>query len=81
MTGDIPPLGIGFIAWAPNYGVPCPIPSGTTFEMSTIGSKRSMARIQQEIAAVERYLGWLKSELSGHPDYARTSAGESNVSR
>jgi hypothetical protein len=79
-------LGIGFIAWAPDYNNPkytaaaaALIPSGTTFEMSSIGGKRSMERIQQEIAAVEQYLGWLKSELSGHPDYRRsppTSAAE-----
>jgi hypothetical protein len=70
-------LGIGFIAWAPNYGNPqftgaAPMPSGSTFEISTIGGKRSMERIQQEIASVEKYLGYLKSELSGHPDYRRS---------
>jgi hypothetical protein len=71
-------LGIGFIAWSPDYGNPkftaaAPMPSGATFEMSHIGGKRSLERIQQEIAAVERYLGWLKSEMSGHPDYRSSS--------
>jgi len=42
--------------------------------LEILGSKRSLERIQQEIAALERHLGYLKSELSGHPDYRKATA-------
>lgn len=72
-------LQIGFIAWSPDYGNPkftaaAQGPAPGSYEV-VIGGPRTFARIQAEIAALERQLGYLKSEMSGHPEY-RHSAGE-----
>ncbi len=68
-------LRIGFMSWEPNYGDPkltgaAQAPAPGSYTIQTIGGPRSVERIQQEIARLEKHLGWLKSELSGHPDYA-----------
>lgn len=70
-------LRIGFMSWEPNYGDPkftgaAQMPAPGSYTIQTIGGPRSVQRIKDEIAALEKHLGWLKSELSGHPDYARS---------
>jgi hypothetical protein len=69
-------LRVGFIAWSPDFKLTAAAapPAPGTFQITTIGGPRSMERIQEEIAALEKHLGYLKSELSGHPDYRRSPA-------
>jgi hypothetical protein len=72
-------LRVGFITWEPNYGDPkftaaAQAPPPGSYTIHTIGGKRSLARIQEEIATLEKHLGYLKSEMSGHPDYRKSQA-------
>jgi hypothetical protein len=82
-SNQVSELRVGFITWEPNYndpkmtGAAPQAPPPGTFTTHILGGPRSVERIKQEIATLEKHLGYLKSELSGHPDYARTSAGES----
>jgi hypothetical protein len=65
-------LTIGFIAFGPtnpNFSAAAAAPPPGSYSIGTIGGPRSLERIKAEIAACEQHLQWLKSEMSGHPDY------------
>lgn len=72
-------LRVGFYKFTPFPGHPAAgpaVPASGSYQLMTIGGPRTLKQIRDEIAACELKMGWLKSEMSGHPDYRCPENGD-----